>query len=103
MKAAKSGPEPVREDCLIETPDDWHPNFNGDGEPDENGRHVRLSLLEFLDRSGWRACVWGADDDGAERDFAASERGLAQEVFNLIRGCGPISHADLLAVGFVNA
>lgn len=103
MKAAKAGPPPLKIECFIETTDDWAPNFSASGKPDRKGHHVLLKLAEFPVHSGYRVSVWGADDRGMERDFFDSELDEAKRLYELVRGCGPVTMKDLQSVGFVYA
>ena len=103
MKAAKSGPAPLRRECFIETTDDWYPNFDAEGKPDRNGQHVRLVMCEFVDHSGYRVAVWGADDTGMERDFEGMELPSALELFARLKGGGSVCRADLSLLGMVPA
>jgi hypothetical protein len=93
----------LRQECFIPTSEDWSPNFDAKGRPDRQGHYVLLKLAEFPDRLGYRVSVWGADDRGMEHDFLASEVNEAQQLFELVRGCGPVNMKDLKSVGFVYA
>lgn len=77
------------------TTDRWHPNF-----PDDQ---VRVSLLPIgpKGKNGWRVCVWGADDDGMEIDFAA--RVDAKTIFDKVIRWSTITKAKLEGLGFVPA
>jgi len=87
---------------FVETDDDWYPNYNAAGEGDKHGRLVRLRLTELI-AGPWRVSVWGADDCGMYRDFAAEEKADARAVFELLQGGGPVSRLDLEKLGFVPA
>lgn len=93
MKEAKGGPPPLRQECFISTLEDWHPNFDG--------KYVRLFVVEFVDSDGYRVAVWGADDTGMERDFEVTERSSALELYELLKGCGPVTRSDLTGMGMV--
>jgi hypothetical protein len=53
----------------------------------------------MLSDGNWRVCVWGADDDGMERDFADKDEAF-DVYWSLI---SPISHDFLKTLGFVRA
>lgn len=60
-----------------ETTDDWYPNFEGN--------IVAVSLLKLNDippNNCWRVSIWGADDDGMEKDFLTRIEALDE--FNLL-------------------
>ncbi len=75
---------------MLYASDDWYPNYPGD--------MVRVRFLMLSD-GNWRVCVWGADDDGMERDFADKDEAY-KVYFSLI---SPISHDFLKTLGFVRA
>lgn len=92
----------------IFTADDWCPNYNVFGEPDRDGDMVKVSLIHMglynqktkeIDFTGWRVCVWGADDYGMEIDVETRQQG--EMWFN--RVVNFTSMDDLRAWGFVNA
>lgn len=92
---------PLRMECLVPTTEDWAPNLNGYGQPDRAGTFVRLKFIEFVDSDGYRVMVTGGDDDAMERDFAQIDIDSALELYELLKGCGPVSRADLREMGMV--
>ena len=103
MKEAKLHNRLFRTDEMIETTENWYPNYNEYGKPADNGKFVRLSLLKLPGKFGWRVCVWGADDTGVEIDYTEDEWAAAKEMFDLVKGGGPVTRADLRMMGFINA
>lgn len=75
----------------VTTPDDWHPCYEG-GE-------VEVWLVSLLNATHWRVCVWGADDDGMERDFLVRE--VAEVFYHSISN--GITHNALRGMGFQQA
>jgi len=66
---------------------------------------VQVSVLEFHDRSGYRVCVWGADDDGMEKDFkpGKNQRLAALRLFNKLLRQPYVDKSFLRSLEFVNA
>jgi len=62
---------------------------------------VRLFAVKFVDSDGYRVGVWGADGTGMERDFSLAEKSEAMALYNLLKGCGAVSRADLNDMGMV--
>lgn len=78
----------------------WQPYYNERGQPDRNGRCVRLILLELEHQAGWRVCIWGASDVGVEIDYPAGERARAQEMFETIDSRCLMTRWNLRRMGF---
>jgi len=83
----------VREKRIFKkTDDDWYPNFPNN--------EVKVSLLNVYGGL-FRVCVWGADDDGREKDFKNSDE--AEKVFNKLSMMDVINKSDLKIMGFVRS
>lgn len=81
------------------TSDDWYPCFKV-----YDHTLVKVTCLELSDGSGWRVCVWGADDDGMERDWPTWQGQFpAFQMFMEIIRQPKISKQWLLEAGFVRA
>lgn len=52
-----------------QTEDEWYPSYWSE----ELANMVRVVYLDFIDHSGYRVAVWGADDCGMEKDFLYSK------------------------------
>jgi len=94
-----------RQEKWIFTVDDWHPNYNTSGEPSQDGEMVKVSLIHMgryskktkqMEFTGWRVCVWGADDCGMELDLETRQQG--EMWFKRISNF--TSKDDLLSWGF---
>ena len=97
-----------RQHKWVFTTEDWCPNYNVFGEPDRNGYQVKVLLIHMghfsqktkkFQFTGWRVCIWGADDSGMEIDVETQQQG--QMWFD--RVVNYISRNELRAWGFVNA
>lgn len=85
------------------TDDDWYPAYkiNGYHNGINSPKMVEVTFLQFLDKSGWRCCVWGADDDG--RDFDDNDREKVWDMFLYLIKQPKVNKGMLNDLGFVNA
>lgn len=94
---------PIKIDVFKETQDEWCPNFKFDYDNSQN--FVRLSLLELEpyqnDPKLYRVCVWGADDDGMEKDYDTLDE--AYKIFAFLVAHKYIDKPVLKKMGFVRA
>lgn len=94
VKSRNSVKSPEQSTIYRPTSDCWHPNF-----PDGT---VSLSFIE-LSTGQWRVCVWGADDDGMERDFKHGDRQKAKKLYNRLAECSDITKEICQELGMVPA
>lgn len=80
------------------TTSDWYPSYQLADH--ESQALVRVSQVALTDGKH-RVNVWGADDDGMERDF--KRRRDARACFLAVMELPTVNHADLSAMGFVRA
>ena len=99
---AEFGSQLYRRERLIPAFGTWQPYYNEQGQPDRNGRYVKLILLELVDKRGWRVCVWGANGVGMELDYRANERARAEEMWKTIDTHCLITPWNLRKMGFRN-
>lgn len=90
---------------FLKTTDDWHPCWNEDEVKVSVIRMKRLRKSEGLEERGWRICLWGADDDGMERDFDKGDDGedlrdILEEALSIPE---PITKSWLRQKGYVQA
>jgi hypothetical protein len=99
-QAAEFGSRLYREERLIPAFGNWHPYYNEQGQPDRNGQHVKLILLELSCQKGWRVCIWGANGVGMEIDYPIDERVQAAEMWRTIDTRCLITRWNLRKMGF---
>lgn len=99
----ESHPIPERISVFKLTDDDWCPSFRIDGYYNsvKGEKLVEVTFLQFSDFSGWRCCVWGADDDG--RDFDGKDRELVWKMFLAVISQPKVNKGFLQDKGFVRA
>jgi len=102
VATAEFGAQLYRRERLIPAFGTWQPYYNEQGQPDRNGRHVKLILLELACQRGWRVCVWGANGVGMELDYHADERARAEEMWKTIDTRCLITPWNLRKMGFRN-
>jgi len=59
-----------------------------------------LTLYKFADQLGFQVVMEADCNLGMERDFVASEQDDAIDLYELVRGGGPVYIKDLLSLGF---
>ncbi len=90
------------------THNDWYPCWKLD-RPDArfplSKGLVQVSVIQFIDKSGYRVSVWGADDDGMEMDFGNSgqDRIKAIHMFKKLIKRDYVNKSYLAQLGFVRA
>lgn len=91
---------PIR--CFKLTDDEWWPSYKVDGWHFgvKSQKLVHVSFLQFHDESGWRCCVWGADDFGL--DFDSTVRSDVWNMWLLVMAQEKLTVAWLREMGFVN-
>ena len=77
------GNDATRLEVFVEVQEDWYGNFSiaGDAYPLGARGFVQVSLLAFLDGTGWKVSVWGNDDCGMEREFPTNQRKEALQLY----------------------
>lgn len=85
------------------TDDDWYPSYKLDGyhRGVQSPALVEVIFLQFVDQSGWRCCVWGADDEG--RDFDDTDRDKVWDTFHFLISQPKVNKGLLHDLGFVRA
>lgn len=90
--------------AYVKAHDEWHPSYVLSVDQGHRISYmVRVSLLQLPTTDEYRVAVWGADDDGMERDFSRHEDQDAALLFmELLRQ--PVLTKDYLkSKGFVPA
>jgi hypothetical protein len=103
MAAKKNAKIPERQEAMMPTLDDWHPNHVLVNHPSGLTGGVKVSFIELLPFRKlpimWRVCVWGNDDCGMEQDY--EERTDALTMYNLITSWETVDKYELTKYGFV--
>lgn len=95
---------------MVQTEEDWYPSFyegcewydnslevHKTNDPNKPAHLVRVSLHKM--KSGYRVCVWGADDFGLEKDI--EDLTEATECYRKIKPL--VKEDELRSKGFVTA
>lgn len=81
-----------RRDKFLHTTDEWYPCFTG--------KRVKCSVMRLPTAPKIvRVCVWGADDDGMERDFESQAE--ATDMYRALPE--PLTKKWLTEHGFIRA
>jgi len=94
---------PNRTEVFKLTQDDWAPSYqlNGPYGGRRDGKLVIVAISELADGTH-RVSVWGADDDGMERDYV-NDWGAAIELFDDVIQQEYVNKQWLRGQGFVQA
>ena len=70
-------------DVFLEVHENWYGNFRiaDDVRYTDTRLFVKVSLVGYLDGSGWKVAVWGNDDCGMEREFPTNQRKEALQLY----------------------
>ncbi|WNM70239.1 hypothetical protein [Myxococcus phage Mx1] len=79
---------PQRPTRWLQAMDSWSPNWNV--------CLVQVTLHTLLDGKTWRVSVWGADDDGCNKDFPTEE--VARRCFERLPPL--VDHQTFIDLGF---
>lgn len=88
-----------KEEILIDTNDDWYPNYPNNQV--QLSYHGCINPWETKDKQVYRVSCWGNDDFGIEKDFGREDDAI--HIYNSLKILPVINHSTLYNLGFITA